>query len=104
MKSVLCLLLALAVAHAAVLPFKPNCMTVLCASNAVCADGTPAPTPAWSCCPTVLACKDLLSIFEPILNCANVMCTMDVKVCPDGSRAPIPVGECCPSLSACKIH
>jgi len=35
-------------------------------------------------------------------NCANVFCTMDLKICPDGTPAPVPVGGCCPSLSACK--
>ena len=35
-------------------------------------------------------------------NCANIFCTMDLKICPDGSRAPVPPGGCCPSLSACK--
>ncbi|UJR25445.1 hypothetical protein I4U23_006792 [Adineta vaga] len=104
MKSVLCLLVALAVAHGSTLPVKPNCMAVLCANSAKCPDGTPAPTPAWSCCPSILACKGFLDSFMSISNCANVMCTMDLKICPDGSRAPVPVGECCPSLSACKTN
>ncbi|CAF1240340.1 unnamed protein product [Adineta ricciae] len=38
--------------------------------------------------------------FQP--NCANVLCTMDLKVCRDGTPAPVPAGGCCPSLSACK--
>jgi hypothetical protein len=100
MKSLICLLVALGVAHAA-LPLQPNCMNVFCTMDLkICPDGKPAPIPIGGCCPSLSACAPV----KPLSNCLFAVCTMDIKICPDGSRAPIPAGGCCPSLSACSSH
>jgi riboflavin transporter FmnP len=105
MKSIICLLVTLGIAYGAILPAKPNnCAMAFCTMVfLVCEDGTPAPVPAGSCCPSLSACPSK-PIVDPIIRpnkCAFTFCTMDLKVCPNGKPAPIPAGECCPSYSAC---
>jgi uncharacterized membrane protein len=105
MKSPVCLLLTLCIAHGFVLPSRPNCLFTFCTLNfQICADGTPAPIPAGSCCPSLSACNHVvIAPIKPIQDCTFALCTMDLKLCPDGRPAPIPVGECCQSLSACEF-
>ncbi|CAF0819194.1 unnamed protein product [Adineta steineri] len=104
MKVFLSLLLTVGIACGAVLPSKPDCSFAFCImSFQVCPDGTPAPVPADGCCPSLSACKAVVTPVKPSKpNCAFTMCTMIMLTCADGKPAPVPADGCCPSLSACK--
>jgi len=59
MKFLVCVLVALGVAQAVVLPLRPNCLGTFCTMDLkVCPDGTPAPIPVGGCCPSLSACRN----------------------------------------------
>ncbi|CAF3302057.1 unnamed protein product [Rotaria socialis] len=104
MKFLLCLLITLGVTYGAILPFKPNCANMFCSLDLkICPDGSLAPIPVGGCCPSLSACKTVVSPIESISDCGFSICSLILLLCPDGRPAPIPTGQCCPSLSACSL-
>ena len=66
MKFLVCLLLTLGITCGAILPFKPNCLTVFCTMDIkICPDGTRAPIPVGGCCPSLNACKQNIQAIIP---------------------------------------
>ncbi|CAF2841562.1 unnamed protein product [Rotaria sp. Silwood2] len=72
MKFLVCLFVTLGVACGALLPFKPNCLSVFCTMDLkICPDGTRAPVPAGGCCPSLSACGLNIHSIKPISRRSN---------------------------------